>query len=93
MVYDEVTGLPGGIVTTRVSEDGLTIVNTTTPLHILYNGRIVRTAFETDGSWFVTTHGVGNNVVPGMATANQYWGPVQFNRLDARLRQALETMN
>src|SRR5438105_2817933 len=76
LVSDPRTGIPGGFVTTSVSDDGLTITNRTLPLHALYDGTIVRRAEQADdGSWRVTTRGFGNNVVPGMNLLNREQGP------------------
>ena len=88
VVRDPATGLPVGLVTTNISSDGLTVQNVTQPLHVLYDGQITRTAQKLpDGSWWVTTVGIGNNVIPGMATLNQEIGPEIFNALDTQMRQ------
>jgi len=89
LVRDEITGAPGGYVITNISSDGFTIVNTTTPLHVFHDGQVVRVVFQRNGAWFVSTHGFGNNVIPGMNTVNQLFGPIQFRLLDNRLRDAL----
>jgi HK97 family phage portal protein len=90
-VTDPRTGFPAGWVDTTVSADGLTIVNTTTAAHVFYDGRIERQASRAaDGSWFVSTRGIGNNVIPGMAEINQRQGPLIFNELDRLLRQNIE---
>jgi hypothetical protein len=84
-VPDEVD-VPGGYVRTTVSPDGLTITNKTLPLHIFYDGKIVRQLTrEADGSWSVTTEGRGNNVIPGMNEVNTETGPDIFNALDKQL--------
>jgi hypothetical protein len=91
LVEDPRTGLPGGWVTTTIDDDGLSITNRTTPVHALYDGIVVRTARQTeDGSWYVTTRGFGNNVVPGMNILNQEQGPLIFNILDQRMRDNIE---
>jgi RHS repeat-associated protein len=87
MVYDPRTGMPGGYVVTDVSSDGLTVTNTTTDLHLLAFGQVNRTAWQaSDGTWYVTTHGTGNNVIPGMNVINQWQGPKVFDALDAQMR-------
>ncbi len=68
-----------GKVTSDISANGLSITNTTLPGHIFYDGQIVRTLSQgADGSWSVTTHGYGNDVIPGRGTANQLFGPGVF---------------
>jgi len=63
------------------------VVNRTTMLHLLYDGKITRSARRhPDGSWTVRTHGIGNNVLPGMATENQNQGPLIFDALDSQMR-------
>lgn len=90
-VYDPQTGLPGGLVTTTISEDGLTITNTTLPLHVFYDGVVTRAARQSgDGSWTVTTEGRGNNVLPGASEVNQIRGPDIFKTLDQRMRANIE---
>jgi hypothetical protein len=90
-VYDPHTGLLAGYVRTTISPDGLTIVNKTRPLHLLYNGKIERAARrEKDGSWSMTTHGIGNNLIPGMNKINEELGPGIFDALDQRLRENIE---
>jgi YD repeat-containing protein len=85
-VSDPFTAAPAGSVTSYVSEDGYTLTNVTDPAHILYDGEIVRTLIQNeDGSWSVTTHGFGNNVIPGFNDLNQNVGPVVFSQLDEEL--------
>ncbi len=87
-VYDPITGIYAGDVRTRISADGLSVRNTTQENHILHDGQITRSATQNpDGSWSVTTRGIGNNVTPGMNIANQYGGPVIFDILDKRMRE------
>ncbi len=87
-VYAPVTGEFVGNVKTTISEDGLTTQNVTKPGHLLYDGQITRKAEQnSDGSWSVTTTGTGNNVIPGMATANELAGPSIFDSLDQQMRQ------
>jgi hypothetical protein len=90
-VYDPETGMFGGFVRTTVSEDGMTITNSTLPLHIFYDGVVIRSARQSDdGSWSVTTEGLGNNVVPGASEENQKRGPEIFRSLDERMRANIE---
>ncbi len=90
-VHDPSTGAPVGMVITRISPDGLTVINTTLKMHILYNGQIVRAATqEDDGLWTVTIHGTGNNVLPGMATLNQDAGPGIFQTMDDAMRSYIQ---
>jgi hypothetical protein len=87
-VYDPITGIYAGDVETEISQDGLTVRNTTKENHILHDGQITRSATQNpDGSWSVTTRGIGNNATPGMNVANQYGGPVIFDILDERMRE------
>jgi hypothetical protein len=91
LVYDPKTGLPGGWVRTRIDDDGLTITNRTTPAHAFYDGVVIRSARQIDGgAWYVTTHGLGNNVMPGMNILNQEQGSLIVNTLDQRLRDNIE---
>jgi len=83
----------GGSVITNISSDGLTIRNTTLPFpaHIFSDGVIVRTATQSsDGAWYITTHGYGNNVIPGAATINEIQGPKIFNFVDEQMRRNIE---
>jgi RHS repeat-associated protein len=75
-----------GMISVDISDDGLTSINTTLPGHIFYNGTITRTVSQgADGAWYVTTTGVGNNVVLGMNIANQVMGPDIFDTLDKQM--------
>ena len=90
-VYDPVTGLFVGYVTTTVSEDGLTIVNRTAPGHLLADGAVVRTAIHNpDGSWSVKTIGLGNNLYPELAPVNEFLGPYIFTNLDLQMRRNIQ---
>jgi hypothetical protein len=91
LVEDPTTSMPVGWVKTRISDDGLTIINQTTRVHALYDGIVIRSARQgEDGSWYVTTRGFGNNMVPGMNRLNQEQGPPIFDLLDRRLRENIE---
>jgi hypothetical protein len=90
LVYDPFEGIPAGYIQTTVSADNLTI-NTTLPVHVFYDGQITRTAWRApDGSWHVTTRGIGNNVVPGMNKINEMFGPEIFDALDRQMRENIE---
>ena len=61
-VYDPRTDLYAGKIRTVVSPDGLTVINRTLKGHIFFDGQIARHAVQApNGSWFMTTHGIGNN--------------------------------
>ncbi|MGC2776790.1 MAG: hypothetical protein WA418_14275, partial [Bradyrhizobium sp.] len=91
LVYDPRSGVPGGFVETTIADGGLTITNRTSPLHAFYDGVVVRSAKQADdGSWYVTTRGFGNNVIPGMSLFNQEEGPPIFDTLDRRMRANIE---
>jgi hypothetical protein len=83
MGYD--LGQAGAIFYTT-SNGGLTTTNTTLRPHILYDGKVVRTAGQnTNGDWVVVTEGYGNNVITGMDIANVVGGPILFNTVDAQM--------
>ncbi len=85
------TDLYVGDIQTLISDDGLTIINRTQPGHIFFDGTVERRATQSsDGAWYVTTRGIGNNVVPGMNWVNQIFGPDIFNELDRRMRTNIE---
>jgi hypothetical protein len=59
--------------------------------HIFFDGMIVRQLTQSvTGAWYVTTHGFGNNVQPGMNVVNQLVGPEVFNELDRQMRANIE---
>ena len=90
-VFDPRTGLFAGWIRTTVTDDGLTITNTTNALHILYDGKIVRQAVQAeDGSWYVTTRGTGNNWIPGMNLMNAWQGRKIFDYMDQKLRDYVQ---
>ncbi len=50
---------------------------------VFYDGQIVRTAWQgSDGNCYVTTHGFGNNVIPGANYVNETMAPVIFTAVD-----------
>lgn len=80
--------IPAGHVTSRITDDGLTITNTTEPGHVFHDGHIMRWATQTpEGDWYVTTRGTGNNRYPLMQPLNTWQGPPIFRSLDERLRE------
>jgi RHS repeat-associated protein len=84
--------LPGGKIITDVSADGLTIRNTTLPLHVFCCGQIVRNVYQSDnGSWFAMTVGSGINLVPGAAITNQITGPILFNGMDQQMLNSVQS--
>ena len=88
LVWDPRYGFPAGYVKTKISSDGLTVINQTTPWHLLYDGEIIRRAIRLPGgSWITMTHGVGNNVIPGMAHENLVQGPQIFDAVDKLMRE------
>jgi hypothetical protein len=89
-VFDPRNGLPAGYVRSRVSPDGLTIVNRTLPGHIFHDGKIIRHATHNrDGSWSVITFGAGTNTSPILNLLNQFQGPKIFDYLDQQLSQRI----
>ena len=83
-----------GQVKTKISRDGLTIINQTIEGHIFHNGVIQRTAIKnSDGSWSVVTRGVGNNVEQGMNYVNELFGPSVFNNLDSSIRMFIRAFH
>ncbi len=53
--------IPLGYIRTRV--DGLTIINVAQHNHLMYDGQVERQAIQdSDGSWYIVTTGMGNNV-------------------------------
>jgi hypothetical protein len=88
LVRDPETRIPVGYVRTQVSRDGLTITNWTLKGHIFHDGEVIRRMRRaSDGSWLITTDGLGNNVIPGANVVNQTMGPKIFDELDRRLLQ------
>lgn len=91
LVEDPRSGFPGGYVRTRMSADGLRVVNRTLPFHVFYDGQIERVATQApNGAWNVTTRGVGNNVLSDAAIIGEEQGPSRFGRLDRMLKANIE---
>jgi len=75
-----------GPVVFSTGNGGLTTTNTTLPPHILYDGKVERTASQNvNGDWVVVTEGWGNNRIPGMDVANKVGGPILFNTVDTQM--------
>jgi hypothetical protein len=91
-VYDPFTNqVPGGKIRTKIERQGLRITNTTRPGHVFHDGMISRTAWQAaDGSWHVTTRGIGNNEELGMDKLNQWSGPDIFDQVDRQMRENME---
>ncbi len=82
---------PLGEIQTFISNGGLTVKNVTQPGHIFYDGIIIRTVYKDEnGDWYVSTYGYGNNVNPGMDTANQVFGPGIFHAANQRMESVIE---
>jgi len=84
-----------GEIVVYVNQDTLISTNITESSHILYDGKVIRHAYEAEnGAWYVSTYGLGNNVVhtlPGqlgqvsLASVNQSQGFGIFNDVDANM--------
>jgi len=48
--FDPRTGLPGGRIVTSLHDEGLTVTNTTLPLHLLNDGQIIRIVLMVPGT-------------------------------------------
>ena len=78
--------LPGGFVTTDISDDGLTIINSTDPVWHVFDGQITRTAHQgVHGQWYVETIGTGDSMLDFMDRINESQGVEIFNRMDFRM--------
>ena len=75
-----------GVIDFETSNGGLTTTNITHRTHILYDGKVERTASQNaNGDWVVVTEGWGNNAIPGMDVANKVGGPMLFNTVDTQM--------
>ncbi len=91
VAYDPRYGFPVGRVRSTISPDGLTITNETEFPHLLQDGNVVRRFMRApDGSWYVATRGVGNNVIPLMNVLNEWQGPKVFRHMDDAMRDRIE---
>jgi hypothetical protein len=90
-------GVPGGYVTTTLSDDGLSGENTVVPGSHVLDGTVTRTLVELPtGELAIITVGVGTSDVPivgpAIDAANEPLGENVFNALDGhaadRLRRA-----
>jgi hypothetical protein len=90
-VHEPNTGVYVGDVTTTITDNGLTVTNRTQEGHIFHDGIVTRRATQAaDGSWQVTTEGIGNSVTPGMEVPNAIFGPGIFNSFDKQIRVNIE---
>lgn len=91
-VYEPRPWLPRfnpGDVQVFISADGLTVVNRAAKGHWFEGGQVVRTAVRSeDGSWYIITHGFGNNAE--YDNVNEWQGPQTFKYMD---RQIIADMN
>lgn len=56
--------------------DDFTTINTTLSTHILYDGRVIRHLHqETNGAWYVSSYGYGNNTVVNALPPDAAPGP------------------
>ncbi len=87
----DVAGIPGGVVDTVFSSDGLSVRNTTTPIHA-FTGTIIRTFGSSDSGTRINTHGFGGSALKNLInpvsmvrdTINMISGPLIFNKLDSK---------
>jgi hypothetical protein len=76
--------VPGGFITQKFSEDGLTVYNITTPIHFLDPGYAVRTLEQRIDGIYIQTIGVGWGNMQGI---NNFLGArVIFPQLDMRVK-------
>jgi hypothetical protein len=80
-----------GAIHSIISLDGLRVSNISEPTHIFHKGQVDRQAFQVGQTWYVQTHGTGNNIFFFMDYLNQGSGTVIFTVLDLEMRQYLET--
>jgi RHS repeat-associated protein len=85
-------------VDTNINDNPFVSKNITRDSHVLYDGVAIRHAYQdTNGNWYVTTYGFGNNEIHtiqgafgqeiqwSMATINQVQGPKIFDQLDGEM--------
>jgi RHS repeat-associated protein len=77
--------IPGGVVRTTFSTDGLSVTNVTTPVHA-FVGVIERSISRSGGETFISTHGygdAGNGLFADLRdSTNALFGPGIFDMLD-----------
>lgn len=78
-----------GDVTTTVADDGLSITNHTQDNHWFHSGRIIRQVHLHNGTWYVTTTGVGNNR-PFRDVPNEKGGPFIFELVDQQMKKYIK---
>jgi hypothetical protein len=82
-------GIGSGEVHVFISPDGLTVVNRSLPGHRYEDGQVVRSAvMSDDGTWYVITHGFGNN--RRLDDENQWQGPQVFKYMDRQMQDVIE---
>lgn len=74
--------VPMGWITTRWDAPSRSIVNVTTPAHLMRDGFVVRQVAAVGRNMFVTTFGEGSNIIHLLAWANGTWGGGGFKDLD-----------
>jgi hypothetical protein len=85
-----VYGLVGHVLS-NVYNGGLGIVNTTQQDHKLYDGKVVRIAYESNGKWYVETSGFGNNNTAYWADFNQFLGATIFEETDSSMTKFIQS--
>ena len=82
-----------GEVTSFVLYGGRTVVNVTSPGHLLHDGKIVRNLVPAPrGGYIVFTTGTGNNIYPLFDQINEWQGPLIFEEVDHDLKEELNTI-
>jgi RHS repeat-associated protein len=76
--------VPGGWITTLVSNDGLTTINIATSIHV-FSGSVTRQANRIGNAWVITSHGSGTNPIPVLDQLNDWLGDDVFNDLDTKM--------
>lgn len=85
------TPLPVGYVDVFITNDGYTTTNFTTSVHVLHDGYIQRTLYQTDdGIWRVQTIGIGNNRGSVSRWLNWDQGPRVFKHVDQAIYRELD---
>lgn len=76
------------VVQEATQPNGLvTLTNQTLPSHVLYDGRVDRTAIQVGTDVYMLTIGYGHNTGPTSAAFNQLIGPYLFDLVDDNLRR------
>tara|TARA_R110000772_G_scaffold44732_8_gene102838 strand:+ start:2759 stop:3196 length:438 start_codon:yes stop_codon:yes gene_type:complete len=86
-IWDSGMTVPGGIVYTTFSSDGLAGRNVTTPVHSLV-GTVDQTIVDRGGRSYLNTHGYGSAGDSWFRrfrdNANDSWGPVIFDNVGSK---------